>query len=484
MQRHQTVALRERGRLATLFSTVLHQARGHPDWREPDRRAARTWRQFVLGLVVARSTRLVRVGQAVLGQRVAQSVKAVAMALGYFLSVAKFPAATVSTQVLEATVRHLDPAQVATYRGRAVVALDPTEYPKRSRGPGRSERGRHMEHVGRVRKPVKGGKEHRHGRGQRLAATTRSSRTGANKDQPGARVATTTGYVDVWAGLVLKGKQLLPLARALFSNCHPTLTSQNKVEEAVLAAACALLDGLGWATILVADRGLGRKELLVALGAQQTQRAQRRDFVIRVDTDFTVFTAACPAGALLGDVLAAQPMVGEVVWDRGQEGKLRCQSRAVTATIRFSRTGRQTAYTEATLRFLELLPLNGDTDPLVVATTLPAETLADMTGVVRVYSWRWSIETAFETLKAWGLGRFMVRTWQAIDRLLWLVAVAYALLVVAARDGPLTLLREQAITLLKRLAVPGRRLTVGKLAEAIGLDFQRHRRAWATVWLT
>ena len=87
-------------------------------------------------------------------------------------------------------------------------------------------------------------------------------------------------------------------------------------------------------------------------------------------------------------------------------------------------------------------------------------------------------------MKAWGLGRFMVRRWQAIDRLLWLVAVAYALLVVAARDGPLAVLREQAERLLKRVAVLGRRLTVGKLAQAIGLDYQRHRRAWTTAWLT
>ena len=78
----------------------------------------------------------------------------------------------------------------------------------------------------------------------------------------------------------------------------------------------------------------------------------------------------------------------------------------------------------------------------------------------------------------------MVRKWQAIDRLLWLVAVAYALLVVAVRDGPLAILREQAVVLLKRLAVPGRRLTVGKLAEAIGLDYVRHRRAWRSTWLT
>ena len=475
MQRHQTVALRERGRLAALVSTVVHHARRQEGWREPDPRTLRTWRQFVLGLVVARSTRLVAVGHAVLGQRLAQTTKAVAMALGYFLRTSTFPAQAVSPQVLEAAARQLDPAQLATYRGMAVIALDPTDYPKRSRG-AKSTRGRHMEHVGRVRKPTKGGNGRRRRRGQRARPATTG--TAAATGSTVAPVATTSGYVDVWAGLVLKGKQLLPLARALFSNRHPTFTSQNKREEAVLAAAWALLARLGWAAILVADRGFGRKELLVALVTE------RRDFVIRVDADVTVFTPARPDGARLDVVFDAQPVLGEVVWDHGQEGPLQCAARALTAAIRFSRTGRRDDYTQATLQFIELLPLDGVTDPLVLATPLPAAMLADIKGVVRVYAWRWAIETAFETMKGWGLGRFMVRSWQAIDRLLWLVAVAYALLVVAARDGPLALLREQAVALLKRLAVLGRRLTVGKLAEAIGLDYQRHRRAWTSAWLT
>src|SRR6266542_350995 len=155
---HTLVALRERGRLATLFHCVLRQAHGQAGWRaarEPDRRTVRLWQQFVLGIVVARSTRLLRVGHALLGHRAAQSVKAVAMGLGYFLNAARFPAATLSPLVIEAAVRQLDPAQVATYRGKVVLALDPTEYPKYSRGTGKT--GRHMEHVGRVRKPVKGG---------------------------------------------------------------------------------------------------------------------------------------------------------------------------------------------------------------------------------------------------------------------------------------------------------------------------------------
>jgi hypothetical protein len=472
--------LRERGRLAALLTTVVDQARRQPGWRDPDRRNARTWRQFVLGILVAHSTRLVAVGQAVFGQRAAQSVKAVAMGLAYFLSVADVPAATLSPQVLEAMIRQLDPAQLATYRGKVVLALDPTEYAKRSRGRGRSKDGkpRPMEYIGRVRKPQKGPT----GQPAKPATPPRATPTGtaprAAKRPKVSKVSTTTGYVDVWAGLVLRGKQFCPLARALFSNRHPDLTSQNRVEEGVLAAALALLDRLGWAAVLVADRGLGRKELLVRLATQE------RDLVIRVDADITVYTGDHPGGAHLVDVLATRPTVGEVTWDRGQAGTLVCRVRTVTAAIRSSRSGRQHDYQDATLHFVQLVPGDGTTDPLVVATTLPVDTLADVSGVVRVYAWRWAIESGFETMKAWGLGRFMVRTWQAIDRLLWLVAVAFALLVVAARAGPLAILREQAVALLKRLAVVGRRLTVGKLAEAIALDFTRHRRAWASVWLT
>ena len=128
---------------------------------------------------------------------------------------------------------------------------------------------------------------------------------------------------------------------------------------------------------------------------------------------------------------------------------------------------------------VELRPLDGAADPLVLATTLPAATLAQAKGVAWVYGQRWAVETAFETLKAWGLGAFMVRTWTAIDRLLWVVALAYALAVLALRDPRLGRLRNRAIALLRQQAALGRRLTPGKLAEALGLDYAGHRRAWA-----
>ena len=39
------------------------------------------------------------------------------------------------------------------------------------------------------------------------------------------------------------------------------------------------------------------------------------------------------------------------------------------------------------------------------------------------------------------------------------------------------------MAVLKALSVVGDQLTGGKLAEAIGLDDQQHRRAWIAAWL-
>ncbi len=76
----------------------------------------------------------------------------------------------------------------------------------------------------------------------------------------------------------------------------------------------------------------------------------------------------------------------------------------------------------------------------------------------------------------------MVRQWQAIERLLWIVAVAYALTTVALYLPRLATLRQQAVQCLRQWGVCGRRLSVGKLAEAIAVDVQHHRRAWCTAW--
>jgi hypothetical protein len=81
-------------------------------------------------------------------------------------------------------------------------------------------------------------------------------------------------------------------------------------------------------------------------------------------------------------------------------------------------------------------------------------------------------------MSAWGLDRFMVRTWKAIDRLLWIVALAYMLVrLVLHSHRRLRAFRQQCRTILKHFALLGRSLTLGKLAEAVGLDYDRHLEA-------
>src|SRR5438067_4670341 len=155
-----TVALRGRTRLAALLQQLEQEAGQREQGQRCDRRNRRTWRQLILAVLVARSTRLVALGRVVAAQRRVRSVTAAAMALTYFLQTARVPVPALSTGLLEAAVGHLDPEHLVTYRGKVL--------------------------------------------------------------------------------LVLKGKRFLPLARQLFSRRHPHCTSQNAVEEAVLAQALAL----------------------------------------------------------------------------------------------------------------------------------------------------------------------------------------------------------------------------------------------------
>jgi len=119
----------------------------------------------------------------------------------------------------------------------------------------------------------------------------------------------------------------------------------------VLAQGLGLLKRVGLAAIMVADRGLGRKELIIRLARKD------QDVVLRIDADIKVTADGISCEMLLADVFARQAWLGEVVWDRGEAGKLHCRARAVRATIRFSRSGRKDDYQEATLNFLALVPI-------------------------------------------------------------------------------------------------------------------------------
>ncbi len=441
---HRPVALRQRHQFATLLTPILHTARHSPSWREPDRRNLRLWRHLLLAVLVHRSTRLLDLAKPLLAFRRGSSIKTVAQGIGCFLRSKHCPLAPRSPVLLSATLAQLDPSRLLRAHGRVLLVIDGTEYAKRSRGHGKCNR--QMQHLGRVR------------------------------NAKGKRSGTTFGYVDIWAGLILKGKRFLPLARHLFSSTHPTVASQNQVEEAVLEAALAAASQLPWPAMVVADRGFGRKALLIRL------TKQKQAFVIRIDPDILVQARGMSKEAVLEGVLAEQPWLGRVVWDRGSEGKKTCRARVLQAKMCFRRSGEAKETTTATMNFLEVAPVRADLEPLVVATNLPVASVAEAQKVASIYAQRWAVESGFETMKGWGLEKFMVRQWAAIDGLLWLVGVAYALAVLALCEAKLERLREEAVVLLRVGGAVGKRLTVGKLAEALAVDFQHHRRAVVNIW--
>lgn len=229
----KSVALRGRAKLATLSNRLLPRSAQGREGEEPDPRNLKTWRQFLLGVVAKRSTRLMAVGQAVAPWRRVGSVQGAAMALGYLLEKARFPMRSFATRPVETAVLLRGSDRLESYRGKVLLVLDPTEYAKRSRGKGK--RGRGMQHIGRVRKAQAKAKS----RGKQRGAPAKEGTS-----QP-KKVATSYGYVDIWAGLVLVGTGFLPLASQRFSSNHPKRKSQDRVEEAVLVQALGGSGGWG-----------------------------------------------------------------------------------------------------------------------------------------------------------------------------------------------------------------------------------------------
>jgi hypothetical protein len=131
-----SAALQGRTRLAALLHQLEHEGEKRGKGPALDPRNRRTWRQLVLGVLVARSTRLLALGRVIAPQRRVRSVKAAAMALTYFLQTARVAVPALSQGLLAEAVRQIEPQRLATYRGKVLVVIDPTEYPKRSRGRG------------------------------------------------------------------------------------------------------------------------------------------------------------------------------------------------------------------------------------------------------------------------------------------------------------------------------------------------------------
>ena len=126
-----------------------------------------------------------------------------------------------------------------------------------------------------------------------------------------------------------------------------------------------------------------------------------------------------------------------------------------------------------------LAKLAGFPDEMDV-THLPVDRLHEVRAVVKIYEYRWAIDTIFErTKRELHLDEFMVRQWAAIECLLWAGAMVYILVLLRLETHKESRrFLAEVLQLLRQRAIMGKKLTVGKFREAIALDYTDYREQW------
>lgn len=330
--------------------------------------------------------------------------------------------------------------RVWKHDGKAALIVDPTEYAKaRSRG-----KVNPMEGIGKVRV----------------------------HNLPSKETILVPGYQEIWVGILLKDKTVLPLVRRLWSENGPQCASMNLVEEAaILEARDIVKEELKLDTILVADRGFRRKNLLHWL------KNEGMDFVIRLEGKLTVEVAEMKG--LLSEVSPWWTERTKIPWR--DKAKRALVSSVASRGVRVSTESRESFG----FNILCLTPVREKMDPMFLATTLTTETVSDLVRIVRLYSWRWGIETFFWEFKQ-GLKADSWRVfscWEAIDHLLEAALMAYLILSMLAefaRRGKTAALREvwdwMEDMLRSRFARPPE-MTQGRIMRLLAMDFPSPRLA-------
>jgi len=284
---------------------------------------------------------------------------------------------------------------------------------------------------------------------------------------PGEQTVLVPGYQEIWVGILLADRTVLPLTRRLWSENGPDSASMNLAELAEIRRAVDIIGktfGLG--VILVADSGFRRKDLLHWL-----KKIEGMDFVIRLEGKLTV--VAGESKGLLANLSVWWPKRLTIQWREKSKKVLLSEVSARQVTV--------TTESKESVSFnaLCLTPTKEDVEPMYLATTLTTQAREDLTLIVRLYSWRWGIETFFWTFKqALQGGAWRVfSSWKAIDRLLSAAHMAYLILVLLAelaKRGKTAAMRGltrwvEAI-LRSRFARPPQ-LTLGRFLQILAMDF-------------
>ena len=284
------------------------------------------------------------------------------------------------------------------------------------------------------------------------------------------------GYQEIWVGLLMADQTVLPLTRRLWSENGPDCASMNLAEMAEIRRAADIVrERYKLDVILVADSGFRRKDLLHWL-----KKVEGLDFVIRIEGKLTI--AAGAAKGLLENLAAWWPRRMTIQWREKSKRVLLSDVSAHQVSVRTE------SKEIVSFNALCLTPCKDNVDPMFLATTLTTDTKDDLTRIVRLYSWRWGIETFFWHFKqALNCDSWRVfSSWAAIDRLLTAAHMAYLTLALmlefVRRSGTTaarTLMKRLMLELRSRFARPSEELTMGRLLRLLAMDFPSPRLAEA-----
>ena len=284
------------------------------------------------------------------------------------------------------------------------------------------------------------------------------------------------GYQEIWIGVLLKDRTVLPLTRRLWTERGPGSISLNLIEEVEIRRAVAIIrETFKMDVILVADSGYRRKDLLHWLKA-----TEKVDFVIRLEGKLLVHAGR--AEGLLSGLSEWWPKRMQIQW---REKSKRVLSSDVSARAVWTRTE---AKERIDFNAVRLTSIKIEIDPMYLATTLAIDTREQLTLIVRLYSWRWGIETFFWNFKqAFNADSWRVfSSWDAIDRLLTAAHMAYLILVIlltftknTAQESARKLRRQLTAILRNRFARWDESVTLGRLLRLISMDFPSPLEKWA-----
>ena len=336
----------------------------------------------VLGICLARSLVLQDIARKQGGK-----IKKVEKNLSEFLRCKRLNLRDSSWKCAVEALRRIGKRRFYRYRGKLVMVVDSTSYVKmRSRG-----KEQRMPRIGQV--PL--------------------------HNVPAKGTILVPGYNEFWTGLLLKDKTCLGITRRLFSEKMLPGLSQNTLEEVEIRRAIDLIqEAFKTKVIVVADRGFRRKDLLELL-----KKDFGADFVIRIEGKLTI--KARGYKGLLQDLAPGWPERLRRYWrDNGKNPLFAAVS---AAAVMIPLSCRKNLH----CNILCLTPINrGEMAPLFLTSTLPIETLADLSEIVTLYSRRWTIETFFFSFKqSLGADGFRVFScWEAVDRLLAMAHMAFLIL--------------------------------------------------------